>query len=98
MKIYDVIIIGSGPAGVHAAWSLIEAGLEVAIVDTNGSTINPQVKSNIQITQSFSKGGLSNIWPGMCDYFSEKELQEIGLPNLENEYLEVSKKVNLKKS
>jgi choline dehydrogenase-like flavoprotein len=33
MKIFDVVIVGSGPAGVHAAYPLVEAGLRVAMVD-----------------------------------------------------------------
>jgi len=32
-RLYDVIVIGSGPTAVHAAWPLIEAGLSVAIID-----------------------------------------------------------------
>lgn len=30
---FDVIIVGSGPAGVHAAYPLVKAGLKVAIID-----------------------------------------------------------------
>lgn len=30
---FDVVIVGSGPAGVHAAYPLIKAGLNVAIID-----------------------------------------------------------------
>lgn len=30
---YDVVVVGSGPAGVHATYPLIEAGLRVAMVD-----------------------------------------------------------------
>jgi len=30
---FDVIVVGSGPAGVHATYPLIEAGLKVAIID-----------------------------------------------------------------
>ena len=30
---FDVVIVGSGPAGVNAAYPLIEAGLKVAIID-----------------------------------------------------------------
>lgn len=32
-KIYDVIVIGSGPAGAHAALPLVEAGVKVALLD-----------------------------------------------------------------
>lgn len=32
-KIYDVIIIGSGPAGVHAALPIVAAGFNVALID-----------------------------------------------------------------
>lgn len=30
---FDVILVGSGPAGVHAAYPLVKAGLKVAIID-----------------------------------------------------------------
>lgn len=30
---FDVIVVGSGPAGVHSAYPLVEAGLRVAIID-----------------------------------------------------------------
>lgn len=30
---FDVVIVGSGPAGVHAAYPLVKAGLNVAIID-----------------------------------------------------------------
>lgn len=30
---YDVVVVGSGPAGVHAAYPLVEAGLRVAMID-----------------------------------------------------------------
>jgi len=30
---FDVVLVGSGPAGVHAAYPLIKAGLRVAIID-----------------------------------------------------------------
>ena len=33
MEHVDVIIIGSGPAGVHAAYPLVEAGLKVTMID-----------------------------------------------------------------
>ena len=30
---FDVVIVGSGPAGVHASYPLVKAGLRVAIID-----------------------------------------------------------------
>lgn len=30
---FDVVIVGSGPAGVHSAYPLVEAGLRVAVID-----------------------------------------------------------------
>ena len=29
----DVLVVGSGAGGVHAAWPLVERGLEVAMLD-----------------------------------------------------------------
>ena len=30
---FDVVVVGSGPAGVHAAYPLVKARLRVAIID-----------------------------------------------------------------
>ncbi len=35
----DVIIIGSGPAGVSAAWPLVEAGVRVLMLDASGPAL-----------------------------------------------------------
>jgi len=35
----DVIIVGSGPAGVSAAWPLVEAGVRVLMLDASGDTL-----------------------------------------------------------
>lgn len=131
---FDVVIIGSGPAGVHAAYPLIKAGLLVAIIDGGLENINQEkkfgnssttggkkpshafdlikesnfifrktynllkIKSNIEIIQSLAKGGLSEIWHGICDFFSENELTAIGLPyyEIKKEYKEISKLIKLK--
>ncbi len=37
----DVIIIGSGPAGVSAAWPLVEAGGNVLMIDAAGEQVHP---------------------------------------------------------
>lgn len=38
---YDVIIVGSGPAGVSAAWPLLEAGLKVLMLDQGNTATIP---------------------------------------------------------
>lgn len=106
-NLYDVVVVGSGPSGLHAAYPLIKTGLNVAIID-GGLNGNPndvfaktnqilKIQSNIKINQSLAKGGFSHVWPGICDYFSEKELIKIGLPpnELAKEYKEVSKLIKL---
>src|SRR3989344_1433298 len=105
-KIYDVVVVGSGPSGVHAAYPLVEAGLKVAMIDgglKNGDDIFEKtnqflkIKSNIKINQSLAKGGLSEVWPGICDFFNKKELTNLGLPPSEilDEYKEISNLINL---
>lgn len=130
---FEVVIVGSGPAGVHVAYPLIKAGIKVAIVDggldskKQDSELNefPQskltkpghyyyfveksshvfnktfellrIKSNIEVIQSLAKGGLSEVWHGICDFFSENELKSIGLqPNeIRKEYREISQLIHL---
>lgn len=131
---FDVVVVGSGPAGVHAAYPLIKTGLKVAIIDggldskrkdkklSNFSytgfreTSNAydlikkssycfnttyqllKIKSNVEIIQSLAKGGLSEQWHGICDYFSKEELKRIGLPakQIQQEYEEITKIIKLK--
>lgn len=129
---FDVVVVGSGPAGVHATYPLVEAGLRVAIIDggldsskqdsqssnvkLNKNKSNPydllmksgyvftktyqflKVKSNIEIVQSLAKGGLSEIWHGICDYFTNSELTETGLPvdEIQKEYKEIINRINFK--
>lgn len=125
---FDVVVVGSGPAGVHAAYPLVKAGLHIAIVDAglDGKKIenalatkhksNPhdllaksgyvfnktyellKVKSNTDIIQSLAKGGLSEIWHGVCDFFTPQELETIGLPKdeIQKEYQEIARRINLK--
>lgn len=134
MSIFDVVIVGSGPAGVHAAYPLVEAGLRVAIIDggldsgKQDSKLNEfpeakltkaghyydflekssyvfnktfellRTKSNVEIIQSLAKGGLSEQWHGICDFFSNDELVSTGLPpnEIQTEYKEVAKLIDLK--
>src|SRR3989344_183854 len=131
--IFDVVIVGSGPAGVSAALPLVKGGLKTAILD-GGLDNNRQdkkidvfkeinfsktsnayslikkssyvfnktyrllkIKSNVEIIQSLAKGGLSEKWHGIWDYFSSKELTTIGLSpkKIKNEYKKIAKRLNL---
>lgn len=112
-KEFDVVVVGSGPAGVHAAYPLIKAGLNVAMIDGGGENPNQgkeqrtsvfkkthallKIKSNIEIVQILAKGGLSEVWHGICDFFSENELEAIGLPprEIRREYKEISRLIKL---
>lgn len=131
---FDVVIIGSGPAGVHAAYPLIKAGLKVAIIDGgldskkrdknlssflyssfkessnaydlikkssyvfNRTYQLLKIKSDIEIIQSLAKGGLSEQWHGISDFFSNEELKAIGLPieEIQQEYKEIAEILKLK--
>jgi len=130
---FDVVVVGSGPAGVHAAYPLIKAGLRVAMIDGGLDSKKQEeklqefpdakltksghyydfvkessyvfnktyellpIKSNIDIIQSLARGGLSEVWHGICDFFSENELVAIGLPSgeIKREYKEISKLIKL---
>lgn len=37
----DVVVVGSGPAGVSAAWPLVEAGLRVVMLDASEPLVGP---------------------------------------------------------
>lgn len=130
---FDVIVVGSGPAGVNATYPLIMAGLKVAIIDAGLDSkkqekqsedisfvqqyVSPaydllrrssyvfnrtyqllQIQSDLEIIQSLAKGGLSEIWHGICDYYSQDELKAIGLPPLEvqKEYREITDRIKNK--
>lgn len=87
---FDVVIVGSGPAGVAAAYPLVKKGFKVAIVDA-GPTNPLPIQSKFEIIQKLGKGGLSQLWSGVCDYYSNEELKAIGLPPTEmrKEYKEI---------
>jgi choline dehydrogenase-like flavoprotein len=48
----DVIIIGSGPAGVSAAWPLVEAGVRVLMLDASGESLPYPVQSGLAALRS----------------------------------------------
>lgn len=131
--LYDVVIVGSGPAGVSAAYPLIKKGLKVAIVDggleeskvaeklddfsaikltetsnayelfkKNSYIFNKtyqllKIKSNFEVVQTLSKGGFSKFWHGISDFFTDSELQAIGLPisEIQKEYKQLIKLIRI---
>lgn len=133
-SLFDVVIVGSGPAGVNAAHPLVHDGLKVAIIDggldskikdeklndfsdinlsetsnayglikNNSYIFNKtyqllKIKSKIEIIQSLAKGGLSEFWHGISDFFSNSELDAIGLPadEIQSEYKEIAERIKLK--
>lgn len=130
---FDVVIVGSGPAGLHAAYPLVEAGLRVAIIDggldskkqdgelrefpdanitkaghyydfirKSSHVFNKtyqllRIQSNIEVIQSLAKGGLSEVWHGICDFYTKGELETVGLPvnEINREYQEIAKRIKL---
>jgi len=130
---FDVVIVGSGPAGVSAAYPLIKAGLKVAIIDGGLNSRNKDeklddfsninltetsnayelfrnnsfvfnktyrllnIKSKIEIIQTLSKGGFSQFWHGISDFFTTSELKAIGLSvdEIQSEYREIAKHLRL---
>ena len=52
-KIFDSIIVGSGPAGVSVAWPLVKAGKQILMLDVgNESSQNFILKNNKNISSS----------------------------------------------
>jgi len=54
----DVIIVGGGPAGLHAAYQLASAGLEVSLFDAQGQIGEQAVCSGVIGIEAFSRFGL----------------------------------------
>ena len=141
MPNHDVVIIGSGLSGVHAAYEPVQKGLRVLMLDvgiereTNAQqnektfeqtrALDPDQyriflgddfsgigaeegekghgasmasgsrahvmrdvdvygrveKNGTEVNQSFARGGLSEIWSGVCDIFDESELRAASIPH-----------------
>jgi hypothetical protein len=78
-QLFDVCIVGAGPAGITASLELEDSGLKILLVDSGTSNSNSQVQSNsdaiIKNTLNHAPmheairaqlGGTSSIWGGRC--------------------------------
>lgn len=74
-KVFDICIIGSGPAGAFAARNLADSGKDVVVVEAGGKDVDSEPRNIIDIENSnipgtpdfgFSQqiGGASNLWAG----------------------------------
>jgi thioredoxin reductase/ferredoxin len=72
---YDVIIIGFGPAGLSAALTALQKGLKFLVIDSQqpGGTVYNYPRKKLVMTESVSFPGLKEIKKG--EYEKEKLLQ-----------------------
>jgi hypothetical protein len=94
VNIFDVCIIGSGPAGSFAAKSLADKGKEVIVIESGGDDVNSDFSNILDIDGSdisgkpdigFSQqiGGTSNLWAGGLVKLDEIDLlkrEKFGFP------------------
>jgi choline dehydrogenase-like flavoprotein len=48
----DIIIVGSGPAGINAAWPLVMGGLSVAMIDADDHPLPPAPERGLDVARS----------------------------------------------
>lgn len=85
---YDVIIVGSGPAGTTLASRLVSAGKFVLLVETGKELFDPSLQQEFSSLQAYGNfdsshwpthwvrtlGGTSLIWGGWCIPLDERDL------------------------
>ncbi len=73
----DVIIVGQGLAGTTLAWQLLNAELEVVVLDREEETTSSRIAAGLMtpITgKRFAKSWLWDLfWPEACDFYRELE-------------------------
>ena len=86
-KTYDIIIIGSGPAGLSLAYALKNSGKRIAVLEAGGE--NYSIESlepykgkvvgdkyfNLQSARQRFFGGTSNHWNGWCRPLDEHDFK-----------------------
>ena len=85
-KLYDICIVGSGPAGAFAANHLAKNDKKVLLVDAGNTMPSSDVRNNFDLKKSkidgsidfgFSEqiGGSSNLWAGQLSEMNEIDLE-----------------------
>lgn len=71
----DVVVLGSGPAGLAVAYSLIEEGKEILFIDQGANTKNFFTSdSQNSLEQSVGGiGGVAKAWGGQCATFTKHD-------------------------
>ena len=76
-RLYDVCVVGAGPAGLAAAFACAERGRSVAILEAGGlkagpvsylslNNITPHAHDTIEVILRAGLGGTSSAWGGTC--------------------------------
>ncbi len=81
----DVCIVGAGPAGLTVAKELAAGGVRVAVLESGGDGVEPEVSAladgeidgiavqPLEATRVRALGGTSNVWTGQCRMLDEED-------------------------
>jgi choline dehydrogenase-like flavoprotein len=85
----DVVIIGSGPAGIVVALELAAAGQDVVVVEAGGDrfsrasqaiyraeTVSPEAHGQVDMFRRRMLGGSSTLWGGRCIPFDPIDFEQ----------------------